>query len=108
MRSATENTTFISCSIIRIAGERNTDLELALLAVGQAAGEPPALEVHAPHQLLGALQQVGKTPHRREEVERPAAPHLHGKPQILDDAEIGKQIVALEGAPQAHAADAAR
>src|SRR5262249_28674998 len=92
------------------AGERDPDLELALLAIGQAASEPPAVaaEMHAPHQLLGALEQIGQAPHRREEIERMAASRLHCEPQILDHAEVLEQVVALEGAGHADAAHPVR
>src|SRR4051794_21868072 len=95
---------------VGLAGERDPDLELALLAVGQVAGKPRAVvaEVHAMHQLLGARDHVAEAPDRREEIERAAAAPLHRQPQVLAHAEILEQVVTLEGAGNTQAADAAR
>ncbi len=61
--------------------------------------------MHLRHQVCGAPDQRLIAADRREEVERIAEAHLQGEPQILDHAQILEQVVALERARHAHAAD---
>src|SRR5579863_10427570 len=72
------------------------------MANGIRAG---AFDMDEAHQFLCSGAERVETPHWREEVERVAAPYLNRQAQILDDAEILKQIVALERARDPHAAD---
>src|SRR5262245_57318509 len=85
---------------------RYADLELALLAVGEIAGEPRsvAAEMHAQHQLLGTREQIAQLPHRCEEVQRLAAARLHREAEIFDHAEVLEQVVALKRARDAQPA----
>src|ERR1700732_93430 len=139
MRSATENTTFMSCSIIRIdsvrgsvpissiiravslgdmpdvgsasstrsgfLGKRHPDSGGGCFPVGQIARQARAIAVkmNTAHQVRGTLGKYLVAADRREEVERMAAPDRQSEPDILDDAEILEQVIALKRAPHAGA-----
>ena len=101
---------FIEQQQLGLAGERNADFKLTLLAVGEAARNPRAVscEMDLRHQFCGAPDQLLIAAYRGEEIERVAEAYLQGKPQVLDHAQVLEHVVALERARHSHATDPAR
>src|SRR5262245_40772953 len=88
------------------AGQRQGDLELALLAVAEFAYQPIAhlLQVHGLDQVLGRLQE-GVAGARADQREAPARDAAAGEIDVVEHGEAGEQRGDLVGAAQA-AADA--
>src|SRR6516165_8939157 len=91
-----------------IARERNAELELLLIAVGQRASDGMRLpgEADRGEQRLGfpATEPIGAGP----EVRSLAAMGEEGGPHVFEHREFWKDIGALERAPQSHATDLVR
>jgi hypothetical protein len=101
---------FVEQDHLRVAGDRDADLQRALLGVGEDAGrrlrtcrEPHALD-DLPRALVGVGEAVGGFPERVAVAERPQ----HRAAHVLEHAEAMKQVRHLEAARQPEAVDLVR
>ena len=94
---------------LRLRGQRDADLEVALLAVGQVGGQLPVL-VAEPHRLqhgVGAVEHVGERAVVAQEAPG-VPPRLGGDAHVLEHGRAGQDIGDLVRARHALPGDAIR